>query len=82
MRLYGGFCTLAFFFWPALEGQNILLLVGRLLLQTQAEIKILLVISSRNTSKNFCSYDGVKKVLTSYISPALELIISPLDVNW
>jgi len=66
----------------SLLGQNVLFLVGRLLLQTQKEIKILLVISSRSTSKKVCGYGGVKKVLTSYISPALELIISSLDVSW
>lgn len=66
----------------SLPGQGVLFLVGRLLLPTQAEIKILLVISSRNMSKYFCSYGGVEKALISYISPALELIISSVDVNW
>lgn len=65
-----------------LAEHNVLFLVGRMLLQTQAEMKILLVVSSRNMSKKICSYGGVKKVLTSYISPALKLIISSLDVNW
>lgn len=50
-----------------LTGHDVLFLVGRMLLQTQAEMKILLVVSSRNMSKKICSYGGGKKVLISYI---------------
>lgn len=66
----------------SIQEQDVLFLIGRLLLQTQAEMKILLLICSRNTSKNFCSYGGVKKVLTSYMSPALVLIICSFGVSW